>query len=59
MEEVIVKNNETEMKVYVNGQPDLRKMAPQELGILAGHLDKVLTEYLKNYSKRKKRTRKE
>lgn len=59
MEEVIIKNNETEMKIYVNGQPDLSKMPPQELELLAGHLDKVLKEHLNNYSKRKKRTKKE
>ncbi len=57
MEEVIIKNNETEMKIYVNGQPDLTKMPPQELELLVGHLDKVLTEQLKNYSKRKKTKR--
>ena len=46
MEEVKIKDNETGLRVYINGLPNIRLMAIEELNLLISGLEVQMTNYL-------------
>ena len=46
MEEIKLKNNETGLKVYINGLPNITLMAVEELNLLISGLEVQMTNYL-------------
>ena len=53
MEEVKVRNNRTNLKVYVNGFPDLKLMPKEVLEILLTEIERMFCEY--RYRKKSKK----
>ena len=58
MEEIIVKGNDTGLKVYVNGVPKIESIPNDELTPLIVSLELVVSNHFENYQKRKKYTNK-
>ena len=58
MEEIIVKGNDTGLKVYVNGVPKIENIPNDELTPLIVSLELVVSNHFENYQKRKKYTNK-
>ena len=52
MQEVTVKGNKTGLRVFIDGEPDLRSM-PDELEIIAIVLEMVISKQHEKYIKRK------
>lgn len=52
MQEIMVKGNNTGLRVFIDGEPDLRSM-PNELDIIANVLEMVISKQHENYVKRK------
>lgn len=52
MQEVTVKGNNTGLRVFIDGEPDLRSM-PDELEIIATVLEMVISKQHEKYIKRK------
>lgn len=57
MQVVELKRNQTDLKVYVNGKPDLHKAPEEALGIAIAALEPVLSEHYDQYIRRKARDR--
>lgn len=53
MEEVKVRNNKTNLKVYVNGFPDLKLMPKEVLEILLTEIERIFCEH--KYRKKSKK----
>ena len=58
MEEIIVKGNDTGLKVYVNGVPKIESIPNDELTPLIVSLEIAVSNHFENYQKRKKYTNK-
>ena len=54
MEEIIVKGNDTDLKVYVNGVPKIESIPKDELTPLIVSLEIAVSNHFENYQKRKK-----
>lgn len=52
MQEIMVKGNNTGLKVFIDGELDLRSM-PNEMDIIANVLEMVISKQYENYVKRK------
>lgn len=52
MQEIMVKGNNTGLRVFIDGEPDLRSMT-DELEIIATVLEMVISKQYENYVKRK------
>ena len=52
MQEIMVKGNNSGLRVFIDGEPDLRSM-PDELEIIATVLEMVISKQYENYVKRK------
>lgn len=53
MKEITVKPNDLNLKVYINGEPDLSQMDNSDFTLLATILEVTLSKHLENYKKRK------
>ena len=58
MEEIIVKGNDTGLKVYVNGIPKIDSIPNDELTPLIVSLEIAVSNHFENYQKRKRYTNK-
>lgn len=58
MEEIIVKGNDTGLKVYVNGAPKIESIPKDELTPLLVSLEIAVSNHFENYQKRKRYTNK-
>ena len=54
MEDIIVKGNDTGLKVYVNGAPKIESIPKDELTPLIVSLEIAVSNHFENYQKRKK-----
>ena len=54
MEEIIVKGNDTGLKVYVNGVPKIESIPNDEITPLIVSLEIAVSNHFENYQKRKK-----
>lgn len=45
MEEIKIKDNETGLKVYINGLPNIRLMAIEKLNLLIAGIEVQMTDY--------------
>ena len=50
MEEVFIKNNTANLRIFINGKPNLSNMPVAELDILACSIELQMTEYYKKKS---------
>ena len=55
MQEINVKGNETGLRVFIDGEPNLLSMPEEEINILATVLEMVISKQYENYTKRKDR----
>lgn len=55
MQEINVKGNETGLRVFIYGEPNLLSMPEEEINILATVLEMVISKQYENYTKRKDR----
>ncbi len=51
MEEVIIKSNSANLRIYVNGKPNISNMSISELDLLACCIELQITEYYKYSTK--------
>ena len=58
MKEIIVKGNDTGLKVYVNGAPKIESIPKDELTPLIVSLEIAVSNHFENYQKRKRYTNK-
>lgn len=55
MQEINVKGNETGLRVFIDGEPNLLSMPEEKINILATVLEMVISKQYENYTKRKDR----
>lgn len=58
MREIVVTPNTLDLKVYVNGEPQLSELSNDGLTLLAAVLELIVSKQFENYTKRKKRSKK-
>lgn len=51
MEEIIIKSNTANLRIYVNGKPNISNMSVSELDLLACCIELQMTEYYKRSAK--------
>lgn len=59
LQEIQLPSNKTGIKVFINGVPDVSQVHSDNMKIWATVLDKVLSEHIDNYHKRRARDRPE
>ena len=58
MREIVVTPNTLDLKVYVNGEPQLSELNNDELTLMAAVLELIVSKQFENYTKRKSRSNK-
>ena len=58
MREIVVTPNTLDLKVYVNGEPQLSELYNDELTLMAAVLELIVSKQFENYTKRKSRANK-
>ena len=58
MREIVVTPNTLDLKVYVNGEPQLSELDNDELTLMAAVLELIVSKQFENYTKRKSRANK-
>lgn len=58
MEEIIVKGNDTGLRVYVNGIPKIENIPNDEITSLVVSLEIAVSNHFENYQKRKRYSKK-
>ena len=58
MREIVVTPNTLDLKVYVNGEPQLSELNNDELTLMAAVLELIVSKQFENYTKRKSRAKK-
>lgn len=58
MEEIVLKNNKTGLKVFINGVPKLENIHKDDLAPMVVKLEMLVSEHFENYQKRKKYNKK-
>lgn len=53
MQEITVRNNELGLKVFIDGEPNLRELPDDELTVLATVLEVIIERRYTSYVKRK------
>ena len=53
MQEITVRNNELGLKVFIDGEPNLRELPDDELTVLATVLEVIIERRYTSYIKRK------
>lgn len=53
LKEITVRENETGLAVFIDGEPDLKELSSDELTVLATVLEVVISRQYENYIKRK------
>ena len=56
MEEIVLKNNKTGLKVFINGVPRLENIHTDDLSPVVVNLERAISEHYENYQKRRKYT---
>lgn len=52
MDEVIIKSNTANLRIYINGKPNISNMPVSELDLLACCIELQMTEYFKASTKK-------
>lgn len=53
MKEITVRGNELGLKIFIDGEPDLKELSSDELTVLATVLEVIIERRYTNYIKRK------
>lgn len=53
MKEITVRGNDTGLKVFVDGEPNLNELEDADLTVLATVLEVIIERQFENYTKRK------